>query len=111
MAIPATCAKLTETIHSKDSTRSWMPLVTIPVVTFSILANLLQMNSSTFNSILAEGELVKQANFPNHFRFLFLRFFEFLQLQILDVIMLMPTNLQKERASNAMTRAMNNRQV
>ena len=68
-----------------------MPLVTLPVVTFSYLANLLKMNPSTFDSILAEGELVKQANFPNHFRFLFLRFFEFLQPQILDVIMLIVT--------------------
>ena len=78
MAVPATGAKPTETIDTEDSTWSWMPLVAHPVVTFSILADLFEMNFHAFYSILTERELVIQTDFPNHFQFLFLRKLEFL---------------------------------
>ena len=73
MAVPATGAKPTETIDTEDSTWPWMPLVAFPVVTCSILADLFEMNSHAFHSILTERELVILTDFPNHFRFLFLK--------------------------------------
>ena len=83
MAVPATGAKPTETIDTEDSTGSWMPLVAHPVVTFSILADLFEMNFHAFYSILTERELVIQTDFPNYFRFFI---FEKIRISLASII-------------------------
>ena len=69
MTVPTAFAKPTETLFQEDSTSPGMSFIALSVVTFSIPANLFQMNTLAPYSILTIRKLVKQAHLSIHFRF------------------------------------------